>query len=78
MLTTINFFRSRKFERIDYADIILYFEKELKSKVCYSEEDVKFTYTDLVFDVDYNLYITKLEKYEVKRWDERTKNLSIY
>ena len=59
MLTTINFFRSRKFERIDYADIILYFEKELKSKVSYSEEDVKFTYNDLVFDVDYNFYITK-------------------
>ena len=59
MLTTINFFRSRKIERIDYADIILFFEKDLKCKVSYSEEDVKFAYLDEVFDVEYNFYITK-------------------
>ena len=59
MLTTINFFRSRKIERIDYADIILFFEKDLKCKVSYGEEDVKFTYLDEVFNLEYNFYITK-------------------
>lgn len=56
---TINFFRSRNLERIDYADVILYFEKDLKCEVIYGEEDVKFIYKDIVFDLEYNFSITK-------------------
>ncbi len=55
----INFFRSRNLERIDYADVILYFEKELNCQVIYGEEDVKFIYKDNVFDLEYHFYITK-------------------
>ena len=58
-MITINFFRSRNLERIDYADVILYFEKDLKCEVIYGEEDVKFIYKDIVFDLEYNFSITK-------------------
>lgn len=58
-MMTINFFRSRNLERIDYADVILYFEKDLKCEVIYGEEDVKFIYKDIVFDLEYNFSITK-------------------
>lgn len=56
---TINFFRSRNLERIDYADVILYFEKDLKCEVIYGEEDVKFIYKDIVFNLEYIFSITK-------------------
>ncbi len=58
----ISFFRSRQLERIDYADLILYFEKELNCHISYSEEDVKITYHDDVFDFDYYFYLTKRSK----------------
>jgi len=59
MLFTISFFKSRNLEKIDYAELILYFEKELKCKITYGEEEVRMNYTDEVFDITYSFLITK-------------------
>lgn len=59
MVFTISFFKSRNLEKIDYAEVILYFEKELNCKVSYSDEDVKMEYHDRIFDIDYQFMITK-------------------
>ena len=59
MELTISFFKSRQLERVDYAEIILYFEKELNCKITYTDEEVKMTYYDEVFDFSYDFLITK-------------------
>lgn len=55
----ISFFRSRQLERIDYADLILYFTKELNCSVVSTDEEVKITFHDDIFDYDYDFLITK-------------------
>lgn len=59
MSAVINFFRSRHLERIDYVDIIMYFQENPNCKIVTTDEDVQIYYKDVAFNFEIPFYITK-------------------
>lgn len=59
MSAVINFFRSRHLERIDYVDIIMYFQEKPNCKIITTDEDVAIYYKFTSFDIDIPFFITK-------------------
>ena len=59
MSAVINFFRSRHLERIDYVDIIMYFQQNPNCKIITTDEEVQIFYDDPLLGLSFPFYITK-------------------
>ena len=59
MSAVINFFRSRHLERIDYVDVILFFQEQHNCKIVTTNEDVQIYYRDESFNLTIPFLITK-------------------
>ena len=59
MSAVIHFFRSRHLPRLDYVDIVMYFQENPHCEIVNTEEEMQITYHDPSYDLSYYYFITK-------------------
>ena len=59
MAAVINFFRSRHLPRLDYVDIVMYFQENPHCEIVNTEEEMQIACYDPSYDLTYYYYITK-------------------
>ncbi len=59
MSISVHFFKNRSLERIDYEELINYFDELEECQITVNEDNVEIVYYDDIFDFSYRFLITK-------------------